>query len=497
MHTLLIAAGRSLVLAVLTGVLLSTLRVRHPAMRKAAWAAVLIASFSMPILSGRLLHVEKLAENPISKIVKLSAQSGASVMEARHLSVEPANVGSSLQSAPRNVRFTQLGKHLLWVYWLITAGLLGRVLLGFAIAFQTWRNASPAMGPDGQLIRESSRVRSPWTFCSGILLPESARQWSRETLLLVLAHERNHIRQGDFYLQLLARIYTAVFWFSPLGWWLQRECTRLGEQTSDYAALQIAPDPKVYAELLLQICAQRAPSVVVSMARPSGLRARIHLILSEGELMNRFSSPLRAGAMAAIAVVIAIGVATASPIVRAAARPQESFPAVATSAHSNEIQGFACTVDPLIPVVGIGNDSVVRVSAGVLTTQRVEKIRKKVGGNFIAFHESGSDYVITDPALVQEAFAYFSGTFPGATPAPSLAPAIQEPAIQGPTTERERQLMQQVADLQARLSAVQSQLSGQQQLLSQPYSPLPLGREKLQVLIEQAKASGKAVRIAL
>lgn len=208
--------------------------------------------------------------------------------------------------------------------------------------------------------------------------------------------------------------------------------------------------------------------------------------------MNRFSCPLRAGAMAAIAVVIAIGVATASPIVRAAARPQEAVPAVATSAHSNEIQGFACTVDPLIPVVGIGDDSVVRVSAGVLTTQRVEKIRKKVGSYFIAFHESGSDYVITDPALVQEAFAYFSGTFPGATPASSLAPAIQ-----GPTTERERQLMQQVADLQARLSAVQSQLSGQQQPLSQPYSPLPLGRESLQVLIEQAKASGKAVRIAL
>ena len=59
-------------------------------------------------------------------------------------------------------------------------------------------------------VRCSTRVSSPVTICSSIVLPADYASWDAEKLRIVLAHERSHIRQGDFYLQLLAGITLAT-----------------------------------------------------------------------------------------------------------------------------------------------------------------------------------------------------------------------------------------------------------------------------------------------
>jgi len=63
----------------------------------------------------------------------------------------------------------------------------------------------------GLPLRASRSVSSPGTIGSGILLPADYADWDAEKLRIVLAHERSHIRQGDFYLQLLAALYAALF----------------------------------------------------------------------------------------------------------------------------------------------------------------------------------------------------------------------------------------------------------------------------------------------
>ena len=55
--------------------------------------------------------------------------------------------------------------------------------------------------------------------------------------------KRSHVRQRDFYLQLLAGLYAALFWFSPLGWWLKRKLSDLGEAISDRAGLEAGGQP--------------------------------------------------------------------------------------------------------------------------------------------------------------------------------------------------------------------------------------------------------------
>jgi len=51
---------------------------------------------------------------------------------------------------------------------------------------------------------------SPVNIGSGIVLPADFANWGEEKLRVVLAHERSHVRQGDFYLQLFAGLYAAI-----------------------------------------------------------------------------------------------------------------------------------------------------------------------------------------------------------------------------------------------------------------------------------------------
>lgn len=59
------------------------------------------------------------------------------------------------------------------------------------------------------------------------------------------------MRRRDALTQLLSLLHRAIFWFSPLGWWLHRQLTDLAEQASDEAALAGGADRKLYAKTLL------------------------------------------------------------------------------------------------------------------------------------------------------------------------------------------------------------------------------------------------------
>jgi len=123
-----------------------------------------------------------------------------------------------------------------------------------AAALDDRRPRSPLVAPEPH-VRSSYRIPSPVTIGSGIVLPASYTEWDMKKLKTVLAHERSHVRQFDFYLQLLAGLYTALFWFSPLGWWLRRTLISLGEAIGDRAGIDAAASRSGYAEILLEFAA--------------------------------------------------------------------------------------------------------------------------------------------------------------------------------------------------------------------------------------------------
>ncbi|MGA7242084.1 MAG: M56 family metallopeptidase [Terracidiphilus sp.] len=208
--------------------------------------------------------------------------------------------------------------------YLAVAGVLFlRLLYGLAVAIEVWQSARPAqLDPspltDGLHLRVSDAVSSPVTIGSAVVLPREYREWDSEKLRIVLAHERSHIRQGDFYLQLLAGFYAALVWPSPLGWWLKRKLSDLAEAISDRAGLEEAADRTSYAQILLEFAAAPRPTPIgVAMARNGSLSRRIERLLNDVSFRQAFAGTRR-GLVAVLVVPVALFAATAMVRVQAA-----------------------------------------------------------------------------------------------------------------------------------------------------------------------------------
>lgn len=101
---------------------------------------------------------------------------------------------------------------------------------------------------------ESCAVNVPLTvgiLHPAVVIPCGWQKWEEAKLAAVIAHELSHAQRRDPLLRTLAAVYRSIFWFSPLGWWLECHLAELGEQASDQAAISAGTEPTYYAELLM------------------------------------------------------------------------------------------------------------------------------------------------------------------------------------------------------------------------------------------------------
>ncbi|MGC2497862.1 MAG: M56 family metallopeptidase [Acidobacteriaceae bacterium] len=394
------AAVRGLILAIVVGAGLGVLRVTNVPVRKAAWSLVLVASLAMPFLMRwpaitglakgvawvvpihRFDSLQRPARQPvvvpgpsIAKAAEVSPAGRLPVARARKrampaamvpLMAQAANhrdpaadgavpaipvaaVPASMESATARHpwQWPPVERLIVWVYLAVSGALLLRLAWGLAAAVWLWARAeeiSPLDVPE-ENVRVSARIPSPVTIGSGIVLPDNYGEWGRAKLRVVLAHERSHVRQMDFYLQLLAGLYTAVFWFSPLGWWLKRTLSHLGEAISDRAGLEAAARRSDYAGVLLEFAAtaQRAlPGV--AMARRGNLSRRVDQLLNERLFQRAFAEGRRRAMASLLLVPAALFAVTALVRVQSAsaqtqATPQTTMPAAQQGAPQQPITG--------------------------------------------------------------------------------------------------------------------------------------------------------------
>jgi len=169
---------------------------------------------------------------------------------------------------------------------------------------------------------ESDVISVPLTlgiFRPAILLPSYWRRWDEPTLSAVIAHEVSHIARRDALTQRLALIHRALFWFSPLSWWLYRALMDAAEEASDEAALLAGADRAFYAETLLRFFAALSESSGrvywqgVSMASPGEADRRVDRILSwKGAVSMRIRKSFVAG-LAVLGVPLVLLTAAARP----------------------------------------------------------------------------------------------------------------------------------------------------------------------------------------
>ena len=368
------AAVRALLVAGVVGAGLRVFAARHVPAQKAAWGLVLGGTLLMPILapwagsaawipSGatwviptdswgqyflsrvgslqptaqpleteratRALRALRAAQPFVGTVVSAPSEpsQAATSPTARFQIATVANAqppeAEGTKPAPRRSYYLPTADLVWMIYGAICLALLLRLAYGLGGAIGLWQSAGPVVIDPrlagGLRLRSSPRITSPVTIGSAVVLPDGYEEWDTEKLRIVLAHERSHVRQGDFYLQALAGLYTALFWFSPLGWWLRRKLSDLSETISDHAGLEQAASHASYARILLEFAAlPRRAQVGVAMARTGGLSHRIERLLNENTFRQAFTGGRRRLLAALLLVPISLFAATALIRVQAA-----------------------------------------------------------------------------------------------------------------------------------------------------------------------------------
>jgi beta-lactamase regulating signal transducer with metallopeptidase domain len=316
---LLESALRAAGLALLVGLGLKLFRVRNPHVMLTAWTVVLCAALAMPVLVT------------VSPVTLVMPQVQADLLDLPALPDVGPNAPEGVAAAifeqpplPAFVAGLQWGTILSAAYVAVVIVLAVRLLMACIFALRLWRAARPveAAWAKGLKVRVSSSVMMPATVGATILLPQDCVTWPTVKRDAVLLHERSHAARGDFYIQLLTKIHTALFWFSPLAWWLEKRLALLSENTSDDAAISKLRDRTAYAEILLDVSrGLRAASMSVAMARPVTVRERIERILSQATVPQPVG--WRRHLVIAISLTPMIGVMTS-----AIALPPQDIPAI-------------------------------------------------------------------------------------------------------------------------------------------------------------------------
>jgi beta-lactamase regulating signal transducer with metallopeptidase domain len=337
---LLDSAARSLGLGLFLYLALRLLGQRSPHVEITIWTAFLAGAVVMPLLVDfSPLSLPRppipwanvaLAQPPASMIAEDSATAPAAPTKAM-------DAAAAETTSPAPVDGIAVATD---IYLAVATGLLLRIAIGLALMQRKRSRARPVREQwvGNCDVRVSAVVAAPVTFGRTILLPHESGEWSAAKRRAVLAHEGAHVAAGDFYIQLLAVLHRAIFWFSPLSWWLLSRLATLAETISDNAAIDCLGDRASYAAILLDVASRaRRPAFGVAMARCSRVSQRLDAILTETKMHPVLT--WRKKALLALALTPALAVA-------ASAVAQNAAPVAAAQGETPQIGEQMKPVDP-------------------------------------------------------------------------------------------------------------------------------------------------------
>jgi len=264
---------------------------------------------------------------------------------------------------------------------------------------------------------------------SAILLPAGWREWDDAKLDAVLAHEMSHVARRDALIQSLSLLHRAIFWFSPLAWWLDRQLADLAEQASDEAALSGGADRKDYARTLLEFFEdlQATPGRVwwqgVAMAKAGQAEQRVERILAwKGSVAMSFKKSV-AITIVALAVPVVYVAAAVHPARQTVAPsdvqvaqdpapptpPRAPAPVGAPKRATGQGSSYAYGYDDELRFVIVsGNSDSLTMSGSFGDGEMVQELRKTIPGDFIWFRRDGKSYIIRDQATIDRARKFWA-----------------------------------------------------------------------------------------
>jgi beta-lactamase regulating signal transducer with metallopeptidase domain len=234
-HLLLEAAARSLVMGAIVFVVLRVMRIDQVRARRTAWLLALVGALAMPALVGAQIGPRLLPDFAATRPQAAGVPSEPYIPTPSTPSIYRVAVERQTpridEERGQSGQFTSTVLSLAVIGYCAVAAVLSlRLCTGIGFALRLRNQAERVIFPfDPELdVRSSSRIATPVTIGSSVLLPSGYTAWDTATLRIVLSHERAHVRQADFFVHALAGLHCALFWFNPFSWWLQRQLSELG-----------------------------------------------------------------------------------------------------------------------------------------------------------------------------------------------------------------------------------------------------------------------------
>ncbi|HEV2489542.1 MAG TPA: M56 family metallopeptidase [Candidatus Acidoferrales bacterium] len=313
-------AARSLILGCFAAIVLAAFRVKRVSLRIFAWTTVLYGALAIALVGWVLPSVPlrvpaiptlqayaqktqvlsslrtvstfvslaknshpsshshartKATETPASAATAKNASKVITAIVPSETPVRTSKLVPPVQTPkPRTIPWTAVAAA---VYLIVAFLLSTRLLLGLFLSHRLSRLSAAISDADTlrrlrfrayasgletvPRLAESELVSVPATlgvFRPVILLPVDWREWDEAQFDAILAHEVSHVARRDALTQRISLVHRAIFWFSPLSWWLDRKLNELAEEASDEAALGAGADQNRYAEILMSFFADLA-----------------------------------------------------------------------------------------------------------------------------------------------------------------------------------------------------------------------------------------------
>jgi len=265
-------AVRAALIVGATAVVLNAMRVKAATAKHSIWTGVVALMLLLPIWTAWGPKASLRVLRPLTQSDANETKAPIEIFSTR--SLRPTPVDTKLEV-------------------LFGAYLLGLCLLLFRLGLGTVRArrlVRDAVLHDGVLT--SLLCAAPVTvgfFHPTVIFPERWRQWPQAQFDAVLTHESEHARCRHPFVQWLALLNRAVFWFHPVAWWLERHLAALAEEACDNVVLARGYDRRTYSEYLIDMARSVKRSGVrlsiAGMAMPgSSLARRIRQILESSSV---------------------------------------------------------------------------------------------------------------------------------------------------------------------------------------------------------------------
>jgi len=447
-------ALRALALGVGAALGLAVFRVKTTSVRLFTWTSVLYVALAMPLLERMLPPLS--VPTPAFLRYQASGPKQVSIPQSQAVAATRTSIDRKEIRGVAVKHFSPVPSTIRWdaiavgIYFGLALVLVARLFIGLAFA-RRLRLASQVIHDNRLTGKLASRTQATGLSCvpqaaesevisvpvtmgilrPTILLPDTWREWDDTKLDAVIAHEMSHVARRDTLTQRLSHVHCAIFWFSPLAWWIKRHLADLAEQASDEAALSCGADRKDYARTLLgffetlQGTQGRIWWQGVSMANAGRAEQRVERILAwRGMVTMRLKKSI-AIVIVLIAVPVVYLAASVQPanqstlvqstqLVQLAQNQASNTPSTPpAAAHASKKSSTHSSYsyqddDAERFVIVSGNSDSLTMSGTQDDGERVEQLRKTIPGDFIWFRREGKAYIIRDQATIDRVKAFWA-----------------------------------------------------------------------------------------